>query len=106
MKDDVRYDFLRHEYEIYCSQESEIVYFGSKYQRCRSVCCLHLQGRRFVFCSAHTREEYSPSRKMEATCPSEALMGALLLDYNVLHSSRLIFNQNNAWYLSVKWKYL
>lgn len=88
--------FLRHECEIYCSKESEIVYFGNKYQSRKSICCLHLQGRKFVFCSTHTREEYSTSPKMEATCSSEALMGALLLDCNVLQSSRLIFNKNNA----------
>lgn len=73
---------------------------------CRSICCLHLQDRRFVFCSTRTIEEHSPSLKMEATCSSEALMGALILNYNVLLSSRLIFNKINTWDLSVKWKYL
>jgi hypothetical protein len=36
-----------------------------------------------IFCSTRTIEEYCPSLKMEATCSSETLMGALLLDYNV-----------------------
>lgn len=91
-------------YEVYCSQECENVYFDSKYQRCRSTFCLHLQDRRFVFCSTHTLEEHSPSLKMEATCSTETLMGALLLDHNMLHPSRLIFNDKDPLCLSVKWK--